>query len=213
MNMPQTMTWPLARRTAQEAAKPLEAVELVLSDAAGFALASGVRALASQPTCDTSAMDGYAVAGPGPWTVVGRVAAGDPVPDRVLRSGEAFGVATGAAVACPDRKVICMVGDGSAMYTLQSLWTQAREGLDITTIVFANRTYQILRGEFDGVGAGEPGQRALDMLSIDRPTLDWVSLAKGMGVAGRSVSSADDFNKALEEANSQKGPRLIEVQM
>ena len=122
-------------------------------------------------------------------------------------------VATGAAVACPDRKVICMVGDGSAMYTLQSLWTQAREGLDVTTIVFANRTYQILRGEFDGVGAGEPGQRALDMLSIDRPTLDWVSLAKGMGVAGRSVSSADDFNKALEEANAQKGPRLIEVQM
>jgi acetolactate synthase-1/2/3 large subunit len=106
-----------------------------------------------------------------------------------------------------------MVGDGSAMYTLQSLWTQAREGLDVTTIVFANRTYQILRGEFDGVGAGEPGQRALDMLSIDRPTLDWVSLAKGMGVAGRSVSSADDFNKALEEANAQKGPRLIEVQM
>ncbi len=122
-------------------------------------------------------------------------------------------VATGAAVACPDRKVICMVGDGSAMYTLQSLWTQAREGLDVTTIVFANRTYQILRGEFDGVGAGEPGQRALDMLSIDRPTLDWVSLAKGMDVAGRSVSSADDFNKALEEANAQKGPRLIEVQM
>ena len=68
-------------------------------------------------------------------------------------------VATGAAVACPDRKVICMVGDGSAMYTLQSLWTQAREGLDVATIVFANRTYQILRGEFAGVGAGEPGAR------------------------------------------------------
>ena len=74
-------------------------------------------------------------------------------------------VATGAAVACPDRKVICMVGDGSAMYTLQSLWTQARENLDVTTVVFANRNYQILNGEFDGVGAGEPGQRALDMLS------------------------------------------------
>ena len=96
-------------------------------------------------------------------------------------------VATGAAVACPDRKVICMVGDGSAMYTLQSLWTQAREGLNVLTIVFANRIYQILRGEFDGVGAGEPGQRALDMLKIDRPTLDWVALAKGMGVPGRAV--------------------------
>src|SRR3954470_15994085 len=122
-------------------------------------------------------------------------------------------VATGAAVACPDRKVICMVGDGSAMYTLQSLWTQARENLDITTIVFANRKYQILLGEFAGVDAGEPGQRALDMLNIDRPALDWVSLAKGMGVPGRAVDNADDFNKALADAVAEKGPRLIEVQM
>ncbi|MEH2471457.1 acetolactate synthase-1/2/3 large subunit [Nitrobacteraceae bacterium AZCC 2161] len=122
-------------------------------------------------------------------------------------------VATGAAVACPDRKVICMVGDGSAMYTLQSLWTQAREGLDITTIVFANRKYQILLGEFNGVGAGEPGQRALDMLNLDRPALDWVSLAKGMGVPARSVATADDFNKALADAMAEKGPKLIEVLM
>jgi acetolactate synthase I/II/III large subunit len=122
-------------------------------------------------------------------------------------------VATGAAVACPDRKVICMVGDGSAMYTLQSLWTQAREGLNVLTIVFANRIYQILRGEFDGVGAGEPGQRALDMLKIDRPTLDWVALAKGMGVSGRAVTTADEFVKALAEAIAEPGPRLIEVQM
>jgi acetolactate synthase I/II/III large subunit len=122
-------------------------------------------------------------------------------------------VATGAAVACPDRKVICMVGDGSAMYTLQSLWTQAREGLNVLTIVFANRIYQILRGEFDGVGAGEPGQRAMDMLKIDRPTLDFVALAKGMGVAGRAVSDVDDFVKALAEGVAEKGPRLIEVQM
>jgi acetolactate synthase-1/2/3 large subunit len=122
-------------------------------------------------------------------------------------------VATGAAVACPDRKVICMVGDGSAMYTLQSLWTQAREGLNVLTIVFANRIYQILRGEFDGVGAGEPGQRALDMLKIDRPTLDWVALAKGMGVPGRAVTNVDDFVKALADGVAEPGPRLIEVQM
>ena len=122
-------------------------------------------------------------------------------------------VATGAAVACPDRKVICMVGDGSAMYTIQSLWTQAREGLNVVTIVFANRIYQILRGEFDGVGAGEPGKRAQDMLKIDRPTIDFVSLAKGMGVPGRAVATADDFNKALAEAIAEPGPRLIEVQM
>src|ERR1700719_3640204 len=114
-------------------------------------------------------------------------------------------VATGAAVACPDRKVICMVGDGSAMYTLQALWTQARENLNVTTIVFANRIYQILRGEFDGVGAGEPGWRALDMLKIDRPTLDWVSLAKGMGVAARAVTTADELVSALAEAVPEKG--------
>lgn len=122
-------------------------------------------------------------------------------------------VATGAAVACPDRKVICMVGDGSAMYTIQSLWTQARESLDVVTIVFANRIYQILRGEFDGVGAGEPGQRALDMLKIDRPTIDFVALAKGMGVPARAVTTADDFNKALADAIAEPGPRLIEVQL
>jgi acetolactate synthase I/II/III large subunit len=122
-------------------------------------------------------------------------------------------VATGAAVACPDRKVICMVGDGSAMYTFQSLWTQAREGLNVLTIVFANRIYQILRGEFDGVGAGEPGQRAMDMLKLDRPNIDFVALAKGMGVPGRAVSNVDDFVKALAEGVAEKGPRLIEVQM
>jgi acetolactate synthase I/II/III large subunit len=122
-------------------------------------------------------------------------------------------VATGAAVACPDRKVICMVGDGSAMYTIQSLWTQARENLNVLTIVFANRIYQILRGEFDGVGAGEPGKRAQDMLKIDRPTIDFVALAKGMGVPGRAVATAEDFVKALTEAMAEPGPRLIELQM
>jgi acetolactate synthase-1/2/3 large subunit len=122
-------------------------------------------------------------------------------------------VATGAAVACPDRKVICMVGDGSSMYTIQSLWTQAREGLNILTIVFANRIYQILRGEFDGVGAGAPGKRAMDMLTIDRPTLDFVALARGMGVAARAVTSAEEFNVALSDFVPAKGPHLIEVQM
>uniref|UniRef100_Q07IL0 Thiamine pyrophosphate enzyme domain protein TPP-binding protein n=1 Tax=Rhodopseudomonas palustris (strain BisA53) TaxID=316055 RepID=Q07IL0_RHOP5 len=122
-------------------------------------------------------------------------------------------VATGAAIACPDRKVICLVGDGSAMYTLQSLWTQARERLDVTTVVFANRNYQILKGEFAGVEAGEPGQRALDMLTLDRPALDWVALAKGMGVEGRAVRSAEEFFAALGAAVAEQGPRLIEVVM
>ena len=120
-------------------------------------------------------------------------------------------VATGAAVACPDRKVICLSGDGSAMYTIQSLWTQAREGLDVVTVIFANRTYQILRTEFAGVGAGAPGKKALDMLSIDRPTLDFMALAKGMGVGASRVDSAERLCKALGAACKEKGPHLIEV--
>ncbi|CDX32943.1 putative acetolactate synthase large subunit IlvX [Mesorhizobium plurifarium] len=127
--------------------------------------------------------------------------------------GFSMPVATGAAIACPDRKVICLVGDGSAMYTLQSLWTQAREGLDVVTIVFANRMYQILRGELDRVGVGKPAHRALDMLRLDRPHLDFVEMAKGMGVPGRAVSNVDDLNKALAQALAEPGPRLIEVQM
>jgi acetolactate synthase-1/2/3 large subunit len=99
------------------------------------------------------------------------------------------------------------------MYTLQSLWTQAREGLNVLTIVFSNRMYQILRGEFDGVGAGEPGKKAMDMLSLDRPALDWIALGRGMGVQGRAVTTTDEFNKALAEAMAEQGPRLIEVQM
>ena len=133
--------------------------------------------------------------------------------DWLQNMGGSIGFSTPLAIACPDRKVITMVGDGSAMYTIQSLWTQARENLDIVTIVFANRIYQILRGEFDNVGAGEPGQRANDMLRLDRPTLDFVAMAKGMGVPGRAVTNADEFNKALAEAVAEPGPRLIEVQM
>lgn len=122
-------------------------------------------------------------------------------------------VATGAAVACPDRRVITLVGDGSAMYTIQSLWTQAREQLDVTTVVFANRSYEILKGEFTHVQAGTPGKKAVDMLSLDRPTIDWLAMAKSMGVPGVAVTTAEDFHKELVNSNRTSGPRLIEVQM
>ena len=98
--------------------------------------------------------------------------------------GYATPVATGAALACPDRRVFSMVGDGSAMYTIQSLWTQAREGLNVTTIIFANRSYAILKAEYATMGAGVPGERALAMIDIDRPTIDWVAMAASMGVPG-----------------------------
>ncbi|MGH7064445.1 MAG: acetolactate synthase large subunit [Stellaceae bacterium] len=120
-------------------------------------------------------------------------------------------VATGAAIACPDRKVVCLEGDGSGMYTLQSLWTQAREGLDVTTLLFSNRSYQILKGELANVGAGNPGRKALDMLDLDRPDLDWVALAKGMGVPGARVESMEEFNRRLAEGIASPGPYLVEV--
>ena len=121
--------------------------------------------------------------------------------------------ATGAAIACPDRKVICTEGDGSGMYTLQALWTQAREGCDVVNIIFANRSYAILRHELTNVGALNPGRKAIDMLSLDRPELDWVALAKGMGVQGVRVDTAEGFNDAFACALAEPGPHLIEAWM
>jgi acetolactate synthase I/II/III large subunit len=120
-------------------------------------------------------------------------------------------LATGAAVACPDRKVVCLEGDGSGMYTLQALWTQAREGLDVTTLVFSNRTYQILKGELANVGAGNPGRKALDMLDLGNPDLDWVGLAKAMGVPGAKVTTMEEFNRRCAEGLGSPGPYVIEV--
>ena len=120
-------------------------------------------------------------------------------------------MATGAAVACPDRKVLNLEGDGSAMYTIQALWTQAREKLDVTTVIFANRQYAILRHELTNVGAQNVGRKALDMLDIDRPTLDFVALARGMGVPGERVEDMDEFNAALARGLAHKGPYLIEA--
>ncbi|MFZ4288754.1 acetolactate synthase large subunit [Variovorax sp. HJSM1_2] len=127
--------------------------------------------------------------------------------------GYATPVATGAALACPDRRVFCMVGDGSAMYTIQSLWTQARESLDITTIIFANNSYAILKAEYSNMGAGVPGARALSMIDIDRPRIDWLAMAKSMGVPAVAVDTAESFYKAMVDSAREPGPRLIEVRL
>jgi acetolactate synthase I/II/III large subunit len=125
--------------------------------------------------------------------------------------GMAMPVAVGAAIASPGRKVLALEGDGSGMYTLQSLWTMAREALDITTVIFANRTYQILKGELAQVGAGNPGRRALDMLEIGRPDLDWVSLARGMGVPAARAETLDDLARLVRQGLAAKGPSLVEL--
>ncbi|HEX3881386.1 MAG TPA: acetolactate synthase large subunit [Stellaceae bacterium] len=122
-------------------------------------------------------------------------------------------LATGAAVACPDRKVVCLEGDGSGMYTVQALWTHAREGLDVTTVVFSNRSYQILKGELANVGAGNPGRKALDMLNIGQPDIDWVGLAKSLGVPGAKVTNMDEFNRHFAAGLAAPGPFLVEVVM
>jgi len=124
--------------------------------------------------------------------------------------GQGLPLATGAAVACPGRKVICLEGDGSAMYTIQSLWTQAREGLDVTTIIFANRRYAILEVELERVGAS-PGPAARSNYSIGEPSLDFVALSRGFGVPAARVTSAEEFNECFAAAMREAGPYLIEI--
>jgi acetolactate synthase I/II/III large subunit len=125
--------------------------------------------------------------------------------------GIALPLAVGAAVACPKRKVLCLTADGSAMYTLQALWTMARENLDVTTVVFANRSYAVLKREFSYLGVGEPGAQALDMFEIGHPDLSWLELAQGMGVPGRRVGSLEEFSSAVRTGFESEGPSLIEV--
>lgn len=140
---------------------------------------------------------------------------GCPAHDWMTLTGGSIGqglpLATGAAVAAPDRKVVCLQADGSAMYTLQALWTQARENLDVTTIILNNGSYAILNMELARVGAGEPGPTALSMLDISRPDLDFCALAQGMGVPAERATDAEGFTAALERALSIPGPALVEA--
>ena len=122
-------------------------------------------------------------------------------------------LAAGAAVACPDRPVLNIQADGSAMYTIQALWTQARENLNVTTVILNNRSYAILRHELTNVGAQNVGRKALDMLDLSRPDLDFVALARGMGVPGERVDTMDDFNKAVARGLATPGPYLVEAML
>lgn len=119
--------------------------------------------------------------------------------------------ATGAALACPDRPVINLQADGSAMYTVQALWTQAREGLNITTLLCSNRGYRILRVELERAGIAAPGSRALSLADIDRPALDWIRIASGMGVPACSVDTVEALARELKAALAEAGPHLIEM--
>jgi acetolactate synthase-1/2/3 large subunit len=135
--------------------------------------------------------------------------------DTIQNMGGSIGygtpVATGAAIACPDRRVFTIVGDGSAMYTIQSLWTQARESLNVTTIVFANHSYQILKSEYANMGFGAPGPQALAMIDIGNPRIDWVAMGTSMGVPSVRVETAEDFYAQMVRTVAESGPALIEV--
>ncbi|MGH9135425.1 MAG: acetolactate synthase large subunit [Acidimicrobiales bacterium] len=141
--------------------------------------------------------------------------AGAPPHDWLCLTGGAIGqglpVATGAAVACPDRKVIALQADGSALYTLQSWWTMAREGLDVTTILFNNRAYAVLNMELNRVGVDEPGPKAKEMLDLTRPDIDFVALAVGLGVPATRATTADDLVDQLAAALASDGPNVIEA--
>ena len=141
--------------------------------------------------------------------------AGAPPHDWLSVTGGAIGqglpLATGAAIACPDRPVLALEADGSAMYTASALWTHAREGLDITTVIFSNRAYAILNMELQRTGAPITGTTARDLLNLSRPDLDFTALAAGMGVpASRAVTTAE-FTSQLQKALAEPGPHLIEA--
>ena len=143
--------------------------------------------------------------------------AGAPPHDwlNIVGGSIGFGLpaATGAAIASPDRTVVVLEGDGSAMYTLQALWTMARENLNVKILVFANRGYQILKAELANITAGKPERKANGILTMDNPALDWVALAKGHGVAASHVDNLGSLASEFRRALASHGPNLIEVAM
>jgi acetolactate synthase-1/2/3 large subunit len=141
--------------------------------------------------------------------------AGCPKHDLLTLTGGAIGqglpVAIGAAIAGRNRPVLALVGDGSSMYTIQSLWTIVAENLDVTTVVMNNGSYAILNIELERVGAEKAGPKAKAQLDISKPEIDFVSIAKGMGMPAERVRTAEEFNKALENAFREPGPHLIDA--
>jgi acetolactate synthase-1/2/3 large subunit len=148
--------------------------------------------------------------------LLAQATAGAPAHDWLTLTGGAIGygipAAIGAAIAAADRPVLCLESDGSAMYTISGLWTQARENLDVTTVIYNNRAYDILRLELQRVGAEDtPGPRALELLDLTDPAMDFVRIAEGMGVPGRRVTTAEEFADALRASLAEPGPHLIDA--
>jgi acetolactate synthase-1/2/3 large subunit len=216
-------------RPGEDAAAAMEA----LAEAVGAPAGAGVPAPSSRPDPPTGALTTETLAAAVGATLpegtivvdegntaglfVPAATAGAPRHDWLTLTGGAIGIglpmATGAAVAAPDRPVLCLQADGSAMYTLQALWTQAREGLRVTTVVLSNRSYAILNMELHRVGADAGGPLARRLLDLTDPDLDFCDLARGLGVPARRAENADDLVTALGAGFAEAGPTLIEVSL
>jgi acetolactate synthase I/II/III large subunit len=125
--------------------------------------------------------------------------------------GQGLPVAVGAAIACRDRPVLALEADGSSLYTIQSLWTMAREQLDVTVVIFNNRAYSILNTEFARIGMQDAGPRAKAQLELGSPELDFVALGTGLGVPSRRVEEGEQLTRALDQTIADPGPHLIEA--
>lgn len=147
------------------------------------------------------------------FTLCGRAPAHDWINNRGGSIGYSLPVALGAALACPDRRVLCVTGDGSAFYTVQTLWSMARAKVDVTKVILANRSYRILANESARIGAGAPSQTTIPLMSLTDPAPDWVALAQGHGVGAERVATAGELAAALARSLSTPGPRLIEAVM
>jgi len=211
---------------------PVGALE-ALADAVGAAPDAAPLASSSRPDPPSGALTGEAIAAAlgavlpegaivsdeaqtsGVWAT--GATAGAPRHDWLTLTGGSIGqglpVATGAAVACPDRPVVSLEGDGSAMYTLPALWSQAHEGLDVTTLIFSNHSYAILELELSRVGVEHTGPHAKGLLDLSRPPLDFVALAKGMGVPATRPADAGALVDDLQAAFAEPGPHLIDVEV
>jgi acetolactate synthase-1/2/3 large subunit len=225
--VPPSCTVHVLSRPGEDAAGALEA----LADAVGAPGDGGLPAPAGRPglpmgavTTETLAAAVGATLPEGAIVVdegntsglfVPAATAGAPRHDWLTLTGGAIGIglpmATGAAVAAPERPVLCLQADGSAMYTLQALWTQAREGLNVTTLVLSNRSYAILNMELHRVGADAGGPLARRLLDLTDPELDFCDLARGLGVPARRVENAEDLAAALAAGYAEAGPTVIEV--
>jgi acetolactate synthase-1/2/3 large subunit len=200
LNAPETVEKVAQRVEHSLEAGPINAVELG-------------KVLANRLPENAIVVDEGATNGLGAFLMTGNAAPHDWLTLTGGAIGAGLPMAVGAALGCPDRKVISLEADGSAMYTVQALWTMVREDLDIAVLILNNGSYAILNIELARVGVEQPGPTALSLLDLTNPAIEWTDIAKGMGMPAERVDTVDALDSALERAMNERGPRLIEVML